>query len=547
LRYRRVRANIRSIDLSTPAARRPDDTAPSLRGATGLICPRCRRRFEETLVPAPRLCPDDHASLIQVRDLADADGDPMLGRTLDGRYTVLAKLGAGSMGTVYRARQHAMGREVAIKILRSDRALDSASKGRFMREARANSILASAHTVTVFDFGESDTGELFLAMELLEGESLGQRLKTRGRLSVAASIETARQALRSLSEAHTKGIIHRDLKPDNLFFASVTSGDASDEIVKILDFGIAKMLRDDGDTEMNAVETQAGTVFGTPRYMSPEQAQGKPLDARSDLYSLGVILYHCLTGRAPFTDDDAIVVMARHIKTPPKPPSEAAPDAHIPPEIEAVVMRALAKEASQRPATAEAFAQELARARDMGAAGTSGVRVSVPSPGDVEAVTRGPSVPPPPRPDPRTDDSLDVAAEAALAAATLAYAPSRKPLIAALVGLVALLAIVVGFFALRPAATATAMTAPSNSSAAAVAPPSVAASAAPPPVATQPSAAALASSPPSVDLDSLPRSPATGHPAGQSAHPPRSGGAAPPTAKPVPVPAPPPTKYEKFE
>src|SRR5438105_3818933 len=143
------------------AARRPDDTAPSQRGATGFVCPICRRRFDEG---APQRCPDDQSPLIRVRDMAEADGDPMLGRTLSGRFTVLAKLGAGSMGTVYRARQHAMGRDVAVKILRSDRAIDSASKGRFMREARANSVLSSPHTVTVFDFGQSETGELYLAM-----------------------------------------------------------------------------------------------------------------------------------------------------------------------------------------------------------------------------------------------------------------------------------------------------------------------------------------------------------------------------------------------
>lgn len=297
----------------------------------------------------------------------------MLGRSLDGRFTIVARLGAGSMGTVYRARQHAVGREVAVKILRSDRALDQAAKGRFLREARANSALTSPNTVTVFDFGQCESGELYLAMELLEGESLGQRLKRVGRLTVEAAVDMTRQALRSLAEAHAKGIIHRDLKPDNLFFARAVTGGRSEETVKLVDFGIAKMMNDE-NMAMNAVETQAGTVFGTPRYMSPEQAQGKTLDARSDLYSLGVILYHCLAGRPPFTDDDAIVVMARHIKTPPRPLSEVAPDALIPQDVENVVMRALSKDPHQRPETAEHFAQELGRALEAGIAATSGVR-----------------------------------------------------------------------------------------------------------------------------------------------------------------------------
>jgi serine/threonine protein kinase len=340
---------------------------------------------------APATCPTDGFALVRPRDLVDMGDDPMVGRTLEGRYTILAKLGAGSMGTVYRAKQHAMGREVAIKILRGDRAIDDSAKARFMREARANSLLASPNTVTVFDFGESESGEFYLAMELLEGESLGQRLQRVNKLPPAQAVDAARQALRSLAEAHAKGIIHRDLKPDNLFFARVLTGsmrppspnagpgpaDAHDEIVKVLDFGIAKMVNADDAQPMGVIETQAGTVFGTPRYMSPEQAQGKPLDARSDLYSLGVMVYQMLTGRPPFTDNDAVVVMARHIKSVPKRPNEANPDAHIPKELEDVVMRALSKNPDDRPATAETFAGELLAALEAQGAMSSGVRASV--------------------------------------------------------------------------------------------------------------------------------------------------------------------------
>ncbi len=266
--------------MSHPVAVRQSGATASLEPAAwGYTCPQCMRHFDTA--PERFTCPVDLCRVESAAKYADAS-DAMVGRVLDGRFTILCRIGAGSMGTVYRARQAPFGRDVAIKILRSDRAIDEVSRSRFSREARANSLLTSPNTVRVYDFGQSDGGDFFLAMELLEGESLGQRIKRQGHMSADGAIDVGLQALHSLAEAHAKGIIHRDLKPDNLFFARVRTNETFEEIVKVLDFGIAKMLHADPQSGISAIETQAGTVFGTPRYMSPEQAQGKPLDARSD-------------------------------------------------------------------------------------------------------------------------------------------------------------------------------------------------------------------------------------------------------------------------
>jgi serine/threonine-protein kinase len=290
--------------------------------------------------------------------LPDSKADPMMGRTIAGRYVVRDCLGAGSMGTVYRAHQLPMRREVAFKILHHDHAVNAESKARFLREAQATSSLFSEHTVTVYDFGESESGELFLAMEALDGESLGARLKRVGAFRPSEAVSVALQVLSSLAEAHSKGIIHRDLKPDNLFFSRSRDG-SNREVVKVLDFGIAKVLHDE-QQRLSPIETAAGTVFGTPRYMSPEQAQGRQLDPRSDLYSLGVMLYHMLVGHPPFTDDDAILVMAHHIKTVPATPSSLG--VSLSDALEHLLMQSLAKRPADRPATASAFTALLLEA-----------------------------------------------------------------------------------------------------------------------------------------------------------------------------------------
>jgi serine/threonine-protein kinase len=321
-------------------------------------------------------CAEHGLAFVEARALVDGSQDPLLGTTLAGRFTLLSRIGSGSMGSVYRARQAPMGRDVALKIVRRDRAYDAETKLRFEREARAVSLLKSPHTVTAFDFGEAEDGSWFLALEMLEGETLGERLRREKRLHWVEALRLSCEALHSLAEAHAQGIIHRDLKPDNLFLARVHDPSGDREMCKILDFGIAKWVRDE-EAPVDQLETLAGTVFGTPRYMSPEQAQGAPLDARSDLYSLGVLLFQMLTGRAPFVDDDAVVVMAKHIKEAPPELEDAAPGVDIPLPVEAAVRRALEKLPENRPRSAEQMLSELEHALAASRAVESGVRLHV--------------------------------------------------------------------------------------------------------------------------------------------------------------------------
>jgi serine/threonine protein kinase len=234
------------------------------------VCPVCRASSRAPLLGAPLVrCSTHGRALVPPRAAAASAGDPMLGRVV-GRFALLERLGSGSMGTVYRARQEGFARDVAVKVLRPDQAPDAVARARFAREAHALSLLRSPHTVMVFDFGTipSDTGfeedsSMYLAMELLEGESLGARLRRSGPLAPAEAVHIARQVLESLAEAHENGLVHRDLKPDNVFLSLDPDGTTR---CKVLDFGVAKFVRE--APVPSAAETQAGTVFGTPRYIS---------------------------------------------------------------------------------------------------------------------------------------------------------------------------------------------------------------------------------------------------------------------------------------
>ncbi len=319
------------------------------------ICPACHIEYE----PSTRRCTADGRRLVYTAEFDASGRDPLLGTTVGERYTVTGRLGVGGMGTVYRAEQSPVGREVALKVLRRELGHDPETVARFKREAHTLSQLRHPNTVTIFDAGRTEEGLLYLAMELLEGEMLSARIRRLGPMAPEEAVRVAMGVLRSLDEAHAAGIIHRDLKPDNIFLARVHGRPDEAEVVKVVDFGIAK-IRDGPRVEgLDPIATQEGTVFGTPRYMSPEQAQGRPIDGRSDLYAVGVLLFHMMTGSAPFTEDDAVVVMAHHIQTVPPRVGELVPEAGVPASLEGLVADALEKDPQRRPQTAADFLSRL--------------------------------------------------------------------------------------------------------------------------------------------------------------------------------------------
>ncbi len=284
-------------------------------------------------------------------------GDPLVGVVLNGRYRVISRLGEGGMGLVYEAEHIVLERRVAVKVLRDECSSRPEIVERFRREARSVTRIGHAHIVDIFDFGETPGGQSYFVMEKLDGEDLADVLSREGSIAPVRAVHIALQCARALGAAHAKGIVHRDMKPENIF---LTTRDGQTDFVKIVDFGIAKMTEmETPGTGDGRKLTKTGMIFGTPEYMSPEQAAGKPLDARIDVYALGVILYEMSAGRVPFVGDTFMSILTQHLFNEPPPIRSLNPDAQLSPDLEALIARALCKEASGRVPNMNRFAAEL--------------------------------------------------------------------------------------------------------------------------------------------------------------------------------------------
>ncbi len=280
----------------------------------------------------------------------------LIGHEVGGRYRVLSKLGEGGMGAVYRAEQISLKRIVALKILKPELSSEPGLVRRFNTEATLAAKLNHPNTVTLYDFGQDHDGSLYIAMEFIEGHSLRQVLVREGPLAPARVFAIVTQICGSLADAHSTGIVHRDLKPDNVML--FVRGKQK-EAVSVLDFGIAK-LRDEHGNITQQPMTQVGDILGTPQYMAPEQIRGDRVDARTDVYALGVMLYEMLTARLPFEGATVLALLSKHLTEVPLSPSQKRPELAIPQAMSDLVMRCLAKSPAERPGSMDEVEQSLA-------------------------------------------------------------------------------------------------------------------------------------------------------------------------------------------
>ncbi len=293
-------------------------------------CPKCGAEYPD----ATTLCPSDGVAL-------EKTDDSLLGRVLAGKYRIDERLSEGGMGTVYRGTHVLMDKTVAVKVLRASLAADEKIVARFSREARAASKILHPHALSVTDFGEDEKGTVFLVMEFLSGQTLKELIRREGPMPLPRVVEIMRQVGGALDEAHGQGVVHRDLKSDNIMMLGTPGADYA----KVLDFGIAKIKEPDG--EYDPALTSPDLVIGTPQYMSPEQCSQSPdIDSRSDIYSLGVILYEMFVGHVPFTGESPTAIMLKHLQHPAPSVLDERPD--LPPAVANVIQKALQKRPDSR-------------------------------------------------------------------------------------------------------------------------------------------------------------------------------------------------------
>jgi predicted Ser/Thr protein kinase len=307
-----------------------------------------------------------------VSEAPDVGG--LVGHMLAGRYRVLRKLGEGAMGAVYLAEHTRIGRKDAIKVLRDALARDPEAIARFLRGTRNLSVIRHPNVCSIYDFTETDDGLRFMAMEYVEGPTLKEVLDREGVLPLQRAVDIARQIADGLDAAHDVGVVHRDLKPGNIM---LVSGRGGREVVKVVDFDIAK-----GPEEGGEEVTRSGFVVGTPEYMSPEQLMGEPLDGRSDIYALALVLFRMLTGRLPFHAEGTQDIMIARLTSSPMTVADARPDLVVPPALQTALDRALQRKPADRQASAEEFSREIVAA------------LTAPAPAPGAAGPAAPPVPP---------------------------------------------------------------------------------------------------------------------------------------------------------
>jgi eukaryotic-like serine/threonine-protein kinase len=319
-------------------------------------CPACKREFPATEI----VCSYDNTILMTVTV------DQLIGTTLADKYLVMSEVGRGGMSIVYKGKHTLMDRIVAIKMLQSQLVADPTSTKRFQQEAQAVSCLAHPNVIGVFDFGIAPTGQPYLVMDFLVGESLADIIKRDNHVPDKRAIGLFMQACDALEHAHKKGVIHRDLKSSNIM---VIDAEGKPDTVKVVDFGIAKLMPSSGKQAQNL--TQTGEIFGSPIYMSPEQCLGQPLDARSDIYSMGVLMYEALTGYPPLMGHTIVDTMQLHVGTKPSAFTEMRPDLSFTQELQDVVFKSLQKNPNDRFHSMQEFYQALERVQTAVANGTA--------------------------------------------------------------------------------------------------------------------------------------------------------------------------------